>query len=134
MRTARFDVSAFFSPVATAPRKPSAPQAVVPAPVPIHEDSRSMSNTRAHLEVPYTGPALTPAKARKERQRAMAACMCRLCALALSPPKTFAEGEGLGFPYERHDALALLADAMGWTYEADAPRRHLSMVRQGGGS
>jgi hypothetical protein len=55
-------------------------------------DLRESSNNRPHTETPYTGlRPKTAAQAAKVRRKAMQACGCRLCALALNPPKTFAE-------------------------------------------
>lgn len=70
-------------------------------------DLRDPSNNRPHIEVPYTGPApRTAAQAAKLRKKAAQACGCRLCALALNPPTTFADwqrlvGPGLDAEQER---------------------------------
>lgn len=60
-------------------------------------DPRLPSNVKPHDPgVPYSGPRLTPGRAATERKRKMLACGCRLCALALNPPLTFADGERFG--------------------------------------
>lgn len=55
-------------------------------------DPRHPSNTKTHIDIAVPeGKAWTPGKAQTQRRKAYKACMCRLCALALSPPLTFAE-------------------------------------------
>jgi hypothetical protein len=69
-------------------------------------DPRLPSNTAAHVQRPLSAKELTgkmtPARAAKLRRLSMAACPCRLCALALNPPLTFA------------DAVRFTPDAGGW--------------------
>lgn len=80
-----------------------APQGVRPAVFDASADRRSVFNQAAHVEsTPYDGPKLTPARARARWRKLYAACPCRLCALALNPPQTFAEGKAFG--YEQPDA------------------------------
>ncbi len=53
-------------------------------------DARMMANTAPHA--PRLAPVeLTPAKRRTFHKATQKACPCRLCALALNPPRTFEE-------------------------------------------
>lgn len=63
-------------------------------------DARLPTNMKPHEEAPapLRAKKWTPAAAAKARAKAYAACGCRLCAIALNPPKTFAEGERFGYP------------------------------------
>jgi len=63
------------------------------------QDPRLPSNVKAHSELAYVGPGLTRAQATKERARRMKACGCRLCALALNPPLTFADAARFGLVF-----------------------------------
>lgn len=55
-------------------------------------DARDPRNTRPHTAPPFTGALPTSAaRAASLRKGTMLACACRLCALALNPPRTFAE-------------------------------------------
>lgn len=70
-------------------------------------DLRDVTNNRPHTAVPYAGPTpKTAAQAAKLRKKAMQACGCRLCALALNPPQTFAEWTRFGL-----DAIRAETDA-----------------------
>jgi hypothetical protein len=61
------------------------------------DDLRSRDNNRPHTPARYAGPPpKSAAAASKLRRKEMEACGCRLCALALNPPQTFAEYEALG--------------------------------------
>lgn len=59
-------------------------------------DPRMPGNTAAHVERARPSERMTPGKAAKYRKATMKACPCRLCALCLVPPATFAEYEALG--------------------------------------
>lgn len=55
-------------------------------------DARDPRNATPCTAPRYTGlPPKSPAAAARARREAMAQCACRLCALALHPPLTFAE-------------------------------------------
>ena len=58
-------------------------------------DPRLPSNAAAHVDVPFAGDRsrMTATTARKARLAAMQACPCRLCALALRPPRTLADAD-----------------------------------------
>lgn len=62
----------------------------------VEVDLRDPRNVAPCTAPAYTGPApKTPAAAAKIRRELMAKCSCRLCALALNPPSTFAEHRAL---------------------------------------
>lgn len=69
-------------------------------------DPRALTNLKEHSETPTGAKPKTAAAASKLRRKAMEACMCRMCALALNPPKTFAEWNefGLGTIAAEHEA------------------------------
>lgn len=95
--------------------KPTPVEVVHFDPKPI--DPRSLANRKEHHEV------LTGAKPKtsKLRRKAMEACMCRMCALALNPPKTFAEWNefGLGTIAAEHEASQPRGT---WRYECQLGR------------
>lgn len=78
---------------------PSLPLKPLRKPKALPPEARETSNTKPHTEAtiaPEVRASLKGATARKARHGAMLACGCRLCALALNPPLTFAEWERLG--------------------------------------
>lgn len=60
-------------------------------------ERRAATNLAPHVELPRQLAGYTVGQATKARRTSMKACPCRLCALALNPPKTFAEAAALGF-------------------------------------
>lgn len=87
---------------AKAPRKTLAPTTI---------DLRAPTNTKPHVRIPYNGPQpKTPAAAAKLRRVAMAQCECRLCALALNPPKTFEEARLCGMSQPSLNAINALQE------------------------
>lgn len=92
------------------PPLPSAPKvakrARVKATAPAGPDPRLPSNLAPHVFQNDGKASRTPA----QRRKLMAACPCRLCALALNPPLTFAEHAALGLHQPTFsDARAVLA-------------------------
>lgn len=83
-------------------------------------DPRLPSNVQAHVEEPYHGPSLSKAKAASERKRRMKACGCRLCALVLNPPMTFAEAERFGLHMGGFAEVDRTVEAMRVSYVPEA--------------
>jgi hypothetical protein len=78
----------------TAPNPPVRKLQAAPAPLPAPEfDARDLRNVKAHNERIAPVKTWTKASAAKFRRDTAKACGCRLCALALNPPVTFAEYE-----------------------------------------
>lgn len=72
-----------------APKKAKVPEA--PA-----TDPRLPTNLEPHVELPRALAGYSVGQATKARKATMKACKCRLCALALKPPLTFAESALFG--------------------------------------
>lgn len=95
-------------------------------------DPRARTNVKPHEEFPVQlndaqRATLTAARAAAYRREAYAACMCRLCALALYPVRTFEEWRALEleqdtsflhgdeyFPRRRESAYPLCEDHPGY--------------------
>jgi len=80
-------------------------------------DPRLPSNLAPHVEALLSADqraGLTKARAAKARAKAMAACPCRLCALALRPPQTFADAERFGTASIGAESRGLLFGVHRW--------------------
>ncbi len=100
-------------------------------------EARELSNLRPHTEAvvsPETRAALSGPHARatatKARRAAMLACGCRLCALALNPPQTFAEYERLGLGEIGREYRAAESERAGIVARLEAERTASRAARE----
>ena len=82
-------------------------------------DPRSSSNTKMPDETPSTVRPKSATQAARYRKKDMKACLCRLCAIALLPPASFAEWTAYGL------------DAIRAEHEATVPRTEPWKSRKG---